>query len=91
MKASKENIKAYLFARWLATCYGDDKLDEEGRYTDNPEFDASTALCLLNRVDGKWYFEQLKHFNEVVYPNYLKNGSVESAKEFLKIMNVLRK
>ncbi len=81
---AEENIKAYLFARWLATCYGDDKLDEQGRYCDNPEYDESTAMALLNRVDGKWYFEQLQHFNTVVYPNYIKNGTVKSAEDFLK-------
>lgn len=84
MKASKENIKAYLFARWFAMCYGDDKLDAEGRYTDNPEFDASTAICLLNRVKGEWCVEQLKHFNTVVYPNYKKNDTVKNAEEFFK-------
>lgn len=86
MEATKENIKAYLFARWLAMCYGDDKLDAEGRYTDNPEFDASTAMCLLNKVTGEWYFEQLEHFNTVVYPNYEKNGTVKSAEDYLKSM-----
>ena len=42
---------------------------------------------------GKWITQkdndvllkkQLKHFNEVVYPNYKENGSAEYANEFLK-------
>jgi hypothetical protein len=33
---------------------------------------------------GEWYKNQLKHFNEVVYPNYVKNGSVKETTKFLK-------
>ena len=35
------------------------------------------------RENGNWWKEQLKHFNEVVYPNYKENGSAENANEFL--------
>ncbi len=78
------NTKMFLFARWIATCYADEHLDEEMRYTDNPDFDRTTAMCVLNRERGDWWKKQLIHFNEVVYPNYKKNGSAKDANEFLK-------
>jgi len=78
-----DNVKMFLFARWIATCYADEHVDHKMRYTDNMDFDSSTAMSVLNMESGLWYKEQLKHFNDVVYPNYVKNGSVKSAKEFL--------
>lgn len=44
------------------------------------------ATCyegILNSEDGLWWAKQLKHFNEIVYPNYIENGSVESTTKFL--------
>jgi hypothetical protein len=55
------------------------------RYTDNEDFDGTTAMSVLNRESGNWYKEQLKHFNDVVYPNYVKNGSVDNAKAFFNV------
>ena len=57
-----EEVKMFLFARWLAINY-------EG---------------VLNTEDGYWYKKQLKHFNENVWINYVKNGTVEDTKKFLK-------
>lgn len=37
----------------------------------------------VNGFDGSWWKEQLNHFNAVVYPNMLKNGSVDNTKTFL--------
>jgi len=70
-----EDVKMMLFARWLSTCYADEHLDDKMRYTDNPDFDRTTAMSVLNRENGYWYMEQIKHFNDVVYPNYIKNGT----------------
>jgi len=75
----------FLFARWIATCYADEYLDDKMRYTDNEDFDTTTAMSVLNRESGNWYKEQLKHFNDVVYPNYVKNGSVDNAKVFFNV------
>ena len=77
------DVRAFLFARWLATSYADEHLDNEMRYSDNEGFDSSTAMSVLNREGGEWYKEQLKYFNNEVLPNYIKRGSFDSAKEFL--------
>lgn len=58
----EDNVKMFLFGRWIATCY-------EG---------------VLNKEDCYWWAKQLKHFNEVVYPNYVENGSAESTAKFLE-------
>ena len=39
---------------------------------------------VLNNQCGEWWKEQLRHFNTKVYPNYLKNGTIEKTKKFLK-------
>ena len=80
-----DEVKMFLFARWIATCYADEHLDDKMRYIDNEDFDATTAMSVLNRESGNWYKEQLKHFNDVVYPNYVKNGSVDNAKAFFNV------
>lgn len=38
---------------------------------------------VLNRENGEWWKEQLKHFNTIVYPNLIKNGSVADATGFI--------
>ncbi len=42
-----EDVKMMLFARWLSTCYADEHLDDKMRYTDNPDFDRTTAMSGL--------------------------------------------
>ena len=42
-----------------------------------PEYD-------VNGYDGNWWKGTLEHFNKNVYPHLVKNGSVETTKEFLK-------
>lgn len=32
---------------------------------------------IMMKEDSFWYRRQVIHFNEVVYPNYIKNGSVK--------------
>jgi hypothetical protein len=41
-----------------------------------PEYD-------VNGYDGKWWVETLKYFNENVYPNMEKNGSVDNTRDYL--------
>lgn len=38
----------------------------------------------MNTQPGSWWKEQLKHFNDVVFPNYKKNGSYNNMIEYLK-------
>ena len=79
------NTKMFLFSRWLATCYADTHIDDNMKTEDDLGFNPSDAMSVLNRETGYWYSEQLKHFNDVVYPNYIKNKSVKNVKKFLKI------
>ena len=78
------NTKMFLFARWISTCYADEHLDEEMRYNDNQDFNELTSMSVLNREKGDWWKERLKHFNEVIYPNFKEYGGAENANEFLK-------
>jgi len=80
-----EDVKMFLFARWIATCYADTHLDGEMRSEADKGFDVSDNMSVLNGEDGYWYKKQLKHFNEVVYPNYLENGTVKDTEDFLKV------
>lgn len=74
----------FLFARWISICYADTHIDESGKSQHDEGFNPYNALSVLNRENGFWWKTQLKHFNEVVYPNYVKNGSLKNAEEFLK-------
>lgn len=55
-----EEVKMFLFTRWIASCYAEVLLTEK----------------------GGWYKKQIKHFNNVVYPNYTKNGMVAETEAF---------
>ena len=72
------NTKMFLFARWISMCYADAR---------NSNLDGISA-SVLNTEDGVWWRKQLKHFNEVVYPEQIKNGSVGETKEFLKPLDI---
>lgn len=78
-----EQIKMFLFARWISTCYADTHLDGNMKSEHDEGFKPEDSISVLNRESGAWYKKQLKHFNEIVFPNYVKNGSFNSAKEFL--------
>jgi len=59
-----EEVKMFLFTRWIAVNYAD----------------------VLNTEKGEWYKQQIKHFNKVVYPNYIKNGMLEETKLFFNVL-----
>jgi hypothetical protein len=80
-----EEVKMFMFARWIATCYADTKIDNNNKGSHEEGFDSTTALSVLNKKDGHWYKKQIEHFNSVVYPNYVKNGSVRDTKEFFEV------
>lgn len=80
-----ENVKMFLFARWIATCYADEHLDNNMKSEYEEGYNRDNELSVLNRETGYWYKEQLDHFNNVVYPNYIENGTVENTKRFFKI------
>jgi len=78
-----EQVKMFLFARWIATCYADTHLDNNMNCEHTTGFNQLEAISVLNREDGHWYKKQLKRFNDYVYPNCIKNGSVENVRKFL--------
>jgi hypothetical protein len=78
-----DNVKMFLFARWISTCYADEHLDQEKRPSTLPGFNTSQAISVLNREDGYWWKEQLEFFNNTVWPKYLSNGTVEDTVNFL--------
>jgi len=78
-----DKVKMFLFARWLATCYADTHADDKLKSQHDEGFNSSEAMSILNRESGQWYKEQLDHFIKVVYPNYVKNGTVKNAEDFL--------
>ena len=45
---------------------------------------------ILNSEDGYWWKEQLNFFNEIVYPNYIKNGTVDNTKRFLESTKIIK-
>jgi hypothetical protein len=80
-----DKVKMFLFTRWIATCYADTHLDSKMRSEHDEGFNDSEAISVLNRETGHWYKKQLNHFNNVVYPNYIKNGAVKNTERFFNI------
>ena len=81
---TEEKVKMFLFARWISTCYADEHLDDKMRYTDNPEFDSSTAMSVLNREDGKWWKGQLEYFEMEIYPNLIHTSIFQITWKFFR-------
>jgi hypothetical protein len=86
-----DNVKMFLFARWISTCYADSHLDNNMKSEADEGFKSDVAISVLNRESGYWYKKQLQHFNTVVYPNYIKNGTVKDTKQFLDDENIRSK
>jgi hypothetical protein len=72
MGTLSEKTKAFLFARWIAMIYADEK---EG------------GLSILNTKDGHWYKQQLEYFEFNIYPNMKKSGTVSETRSFLNDLN----
>ena len=73
MANKTENVKMFLFARWISTCCADVHID---------------GMSVLNKESGEWWKKQLEYFNETVYPNYLENKTVEDTKKFLNPLDI---
>lgn len=80
----EEKTIAFLFTRWLATSYADEHLDENNQFQGHPDFNANTAISVLNRSSEHWYKDKLEYFEYEVLPNYKINGLYQDAYEFLK-------
>ncbi len=79
-----ESVKMFMFARWIATLYADERIDKNGLCQTDEKFDQSSALSLLNIKDGEWWKQQLKYFNENVWVRYTNQSVDKPVKEFLK-------
>ena len=44
----------------------------------------------LNGENSYWWKDQLDHFNKIVYPNYIKNGTVEKHIEVLTNKDIIK-
>jgi hypothetical protein len=86
----RSQLKALWFARWISMCYADtfvgkDRMDD-GSLKWLPY--ENGGMTVLNMEDGHWYAKQLVHFEETVFPNWLK---LSYEKENLAItLNTLR-
>ena len=81
-----DNVKMFLFTRWISTCYADTHIDINGNVQGSLSYDSSNSLSVLNMENGLWYKDKIEHFNNVVYPNYIKNGSVDDVKKLFDIL-----
>lgn len=77
------NVKMFLFARWISTCYADIHLDSKMKSEHDEGFNPGEAISVLNRENGEWWKTRLEYFNSQVYPNYVKNNTVKNTKKFL--------
>ena len=65
-----ENVKMFLFVRWIATCYADEHCDNKMRSQHDEGFDKTTAMSVLNMEGGNWYKEKLNYFNAITLNPY---------------------
>ena len=71
-KSKIEDVKMFLFSRWISISYAETR-------------DIKYGISVLNTENGNWYKDKLNYFNERIYPEYLKNGIVKHTEEFLNI------
>lgn len=80
----EQNIKLFLFGRWISICYAETHLNFSGKTEMDFGFDRTNNLSVLNMTDGNWWKQKIKHFNEEVYPNFIKSGAVKDAKKLFE-------
>lgn len=69
---NREDVKMFLFSRWISVSYADTR-------------DRKYGISVLNTENGNWYKDKLNYFNEKIYPEYVKNGTVDQTIEFLNL------
>lgn len=75
--------KLFLFARWMSINYADDHIDTQKRHTSDPDCNFNEVMSVLNLENGDWWKKELEYFEDVVWPEYVNNGSVEDTIKFL--------
>ena len=72
----RDKLKSLWFARWISMCYADtfvsNERREDGSLIGMPV--DKGGMSVLNMEDGKWYAEQLAHFENVVFKEWLKSA-----------------
>ena len=72
----RDKLKSLWFARWVSMCYADtfvsNERREDGSLIGMPY--EKGGMSVLNMEDGKWYAEQLAHFENVVFKEWLKSA-----------------
>ena len=71
----KSQLKALWFARWISMCYADTFVEHGNRRADGslaPLSPNKGGISVLNAENGKWYADQLAHFESKIYPKWLK-------------------
>lgn len=85
----KSQLKALWFARWISMCYADTFVQHEKRMADGslaPLRADKGGISVLNAENGKWYADQLAHFEYNVYPQWLKTSKEKDIQVSLKII-----
>ncbi len=73
----KSQLKSLWFARWISMCYADTFVEHKKRLADGSLKGLSPergGISVLNAENGEWYAKQLAHFEDVVYPKWLKKS-----------------
>jgi hypothetical protein len=71
----KSQLKALWFARWISMCYADTFVEHGNRKADGslaPLSPNKGGISVLNAENGKWYADQMSHFESKIYPQWLK-------------------
>ena len=72
----RDKLKSLWFARWVSMCYADtfvsNERREDGSLIGMPY--EKGGMSVLNMENGKWYAEQLAHFENVVFKEWLKSA-----------------
>lgn len=73
----KTQLKSLWFARWISMCYADTFVDSKKRRADGSLVGLSPekgGISVLNAESGKWWTDQLAHFENQVFPQWLEKS-----------------
>ena len=74
--SDRDKLKSLWFARWISMCYADTFVSSERREDGSliGMLVEKGGMSVLNMEDGKWYAEQLAHFENVVFKEWIKSA-----------------
>jgi len=74
----KSQLKSLWFGRWISMCYADTFVDSKRRRADGSLAGLSPdkgGISVLNAESGKWWADQLAHFENRIFPQWLKKAN----------------